>query len=89
MHGRLDLPTRGSKSQLLCEASRALTDRQSAIYLGRCLGGLGFLVQGCIFGQRHVVDTVPDFTCGYSIWEATSTVRAVSVAKYCFPGVQG
>ena len=31
MHGHLDPPIRGGKSQLLCEASRALTDRQSAI----------------------------------------------------------
>lgn len=30
---------------------------------------LGIIVQGCMFGHLGVVDTKPDFTCGYTIWD--------------------
>eukprot|EP00913_Durusdinium_trenchii_P024058 g22594.t1 len=36
-----------------------------------------------------VLDTAPDFTCGFDFWDTeNSTVSAPSFAKYCFPGVQ-
>ncbi|CAK9008600.1 Protein BTN1 [Durusdinium trenchii] len=60
---------------------------------------LGFMVQGCIFGVMKVLDTAPDFTCGFDFWDTENsdadamrrarTVSAPSFAKYCFPGVQG
>ncbi|CAK9008602.1 Protein BTN1 [Durusdinium trenchii] len=52
---------------------------------------LGLIVQGCVFGQMKVLDTRPDFTCGYEIWaHMNRTAAAAPVYKaHCFPGVKG
>jgi len=51
---------------------------------------LGLIVQGCVFGKMQVLDTSPDFKCGYDIWsDLNRTVAKVHAASHCFPGVQG
>mmetsp|Transcript_45908 Transcript_45908/g.102976 ORF Transcript_45908/g.102976 Transcript_45908/m.102976 type:complete len:442 (-) Transcript_45908:25-1350(-) len=53
---------------------------------------MGLLSQGCIFGHMEVLDTVPDFKCGYDIWDAVNTTVVESAKTYhahCFPGVRG
>ncbi|CAK9008638.1 Protein BTN1 [Durusdinium trenchii] len=69
----------------------ALSSASVADTFGMILASsLGFMVQGCIFGVMKVLDTAPDFTCGFDFWDTeNSTVSAPSFAKYCFPGVQG
>lgn len=52
---------------------------------------LGIIVQGCMFGRMGVVDTKPDFTCGYTIWNdivAANVSHAHAAAALCFPGVR-
>ncbi|CAL1136758.1 unnamed protein product, partial [Cladocopium goreaui] len=51
---------------------------------------LGLMAQGCIFGMMKVLDTKPNFTCGYDIWDNyNGTVHVPVYATHCFPGVEG
>ncbi|CAK9008601.1 unnamed protein product [Durusdinium trenchii] len=51
---------------------------------------LGLIAQGCIFGMMRVLDTKPDFTCGFDIWDNFNRTSHPPVyATHCFPGVQG
>lgn len=52
---------------------------------------LGLIVQGCVFGYMEVLDTSPDFKCGYDeIWSHLNrTVATQHYAAHCFPGVRG
>eukprot|EP00434_Breviolum_minutum_P022983 symbB.v1.2.020276.t1/scaffold1692.1/size111236/5 len=71
----------------------ALSSASVADTLGMILASsLGFVAQGCIFGEMKVLDTTPDFTCGFDIWDQnnrTGFQAAPIYAKYCFPGVKG
>merc|ERR1712087_1055853 len=47
---------------------------------------VGVILQGCLFGHLGIMDTKPDFTCGYDIWRAGAEVaKKASAAKVCFP----
>lgn len=51
---------------------------------------LGLMAQGCIFGMMKVLDTKPNFTCGYDIWDNyNGTVHVPVYATHCFPSVEG
>eukprot|EP00931_Biecheleriopsis_adriatica_P002381 TRINITY_DN10316_c0_g1_i1.p1 TRINITY_DN10316_c0_g1~~TRINITY_DN10316_c0_g1_i1.p1 ORF type:complete len:434 (+),score=63.92 TRINITY_DN10316_c0_g1_i1:80-1381(+) len=69
----------------------ALTSASLADSLGIIIADiLGIIVQGCMFGKLGVLDTKPDFSCGYTIWDnLTAHVKETSHAAHCFPGVVG
>ncbi|CAK9008640.1 Protein BTN1 [Durusdinium trenchii] len=51
---------------------------------------LGLIAQGPATRRASVLDTKPDFTCGFDIWDNFNRTSHPPVyATHCFPGVQG
>ncbi|CAE7938595.1 BTN1 [Symbiodinium sp. KB8] len=51
---------------------------------------MGLLIQGCVFGHLQVVDEVPNFKCGYDIWDSVNkTLQEKTYHAHCFPGIKG